>query len=99
MLKKIIKDLVQEGMKVRAYYQLWLTLSRDAFPDYEDIINQSNYSDFYQTSRVGNYNLIFISLGKIFDTSARTSGIKNLKNALKKTKRTDLESYIEKELG
>lgn len=96
---KVIKDLVQEGMAARASYQIWSALRQEAFPDYEDTLNQPDYRDFFSTSSSAHFKLIFISLVKIFDFGSKTSSIDNLKKALKKANRVDLVTYIEEKLG
>ena len=98
MLKKMIKDLVQEGMAARASYQVWFVLRQEAFPDYEETIKQRDYCDFFDLSGSAHYKLIIISLAKIFDTNKKVSSINNLKKALKQAKRYDLETYIALEL-
>ena len=99
MHKDIITSLVQEGMAARASYQIWSALRQDAFPDYEETLKQRDFYTFFRTSSSAHFKLIFISLGKIFDSDSRTSSIENLKIALKRANRVDLESYIEEKLG
>ena len=99
MPEDIIKDLVQEGMAARASYQIWSALRQDAFPDHVETLKRPDYYAFFSTSSSAHFKLIFISLGKIFDSNSRTSGIETLKKALKKANRVDLETYIEEKLG
>ena len=96
---KVIKDLVQEGMAAKASYQIWSALRQDAFPDYEDILKQPDYYDFFSASSPAHFKVIIISLGKIFDSSQGTSKIDYLKEALNKANRDDLVTYIEEKLG
>ena len=98
---KVIKDLVQEGMAAREYYQIWsaLRLRQEDFPYYKDTLMHPDYRDFFSTSSTAHFKLIFISLGKIFDPRPKTSSIHNLKKALKKANRVDLVTYIEEKLG
>ena len=86
-------------MAARASYQIWSALRQDAFPDYEETLRQPDYYAFFSASSSAHFKLIFISLGKIFDSRAGTSSIEDLKKALKKSERLDLVTYIEEKLG
>ena len=96
----IIKDLVQEGMEARASYQVWSVLRKKEFFDrHEEILTNSDYYDFFSASGTAHFKLIFLSLGKIFDSGRRRASIENLKRSLEKANRKELVTYIEKNLG
>lgn len=96
----IIKNLVQEGMAARASYQIWSALRKqESFDQYEEILTGDDYKAFFNTSSSTHFKLIFISLGKIFDSDSRTSSIETLKKALEKADRVDLVTHIEEKLG
>lgn len=98
--EEIIKELVQEGMEARASYQVWAALRKKEFFDqYEEILTNSDYYDFFSASSTAHFKLIFLSLGKIFDSGRRPASIENLKRSLEKANRKELVTYIEKNLG
>lgn len=97
MLHKIISDLIEEGKSAKAHFQIWWTLLNLALPEYYDAMNDKEYVDFFHATNSGNYKLFYISLSKIYDPDANTSGMRSLKTALEKNGRTDLKQYVESE--
>ena len=81
-LDKVIRDLIDEGIAAKAHFQTWWALRNVALPTYYETMNHYEYVDFFHASNSGHYKLISISLSKIFDPDAKTSGIRSLKNAL-----------------
>jgi len=95
---KILDHLVEEANAARAYFQVWWALRNLALPQFYDTMNDSNIVQFFHASNSGHYKLIFVALGKIYDSDTRSAGIAELKTKLRAEGRDDLASKLEIDL-
>jgi hypothetical protein len=96
---KILDHLVEETNAARASFQVWWALRNHALPEFFDTMNDSKLIQFFHASNSGHYKLIFVALGKIYDSDTRSAGVAELKNALRADGRHDLADTIEKDLA
>lgn len=80
---EILQHLIDEASAARAHYQVWWALRNLALPDFYDTMNDPAYVQFFHASNSGHYKLIFVAIGKIYDSDSRSAGISELKAALR----------------
>lgn len=78
----ILEPLIEETNAARAHYQVWWALRNLALPDFYEAMNDRRYVQYFQASNSGHYKLVFVALGKIYDSDTRSAGIRALKAAL-----------------
>lgn len=100
-LEELLWRIGHTVMVAYAHYETWFTLrgKGKALPKYYEDMNDHRYVDFFYAVNSGNYKLIFIELGCLFDTDDRSASIRNLKVELNKIGRNDLVQHIEQRLG
>lgn len=81
--QEILHSLIEEANAAKAHYQVWWALRNLALPDFYSTMNNEKIRLFFHASNSGSYKLIFVALGKIFDTDTRASGLRSLKAALR----------------
>jgi hypothetical protein len=96
---KILDHLIEEANAARAHFQVWWALRNLALPEFYDTMNDSRLVQFFHASNSGHYKLIFVALGKIYDSDTRSAGIAELKNRLRLEERGDLADKIEEDLA
>jgi AbiU2 len=96
---EIIKHLVDEGNVACAHFQIWWALRNLALPDYYDTMNDQDYVQFFHASNSGHYKLIFVALGKIYDSDTHSAGIPELKNALRAEGHPTVADKLEADLS
>jgi hypothetical protein len=95
-LKTLLIRMSDSANAAQAYYQIWFTLRGQgkAIPEYYDDMNDYRYVDFFHAINSGNYKLIFLELGCIFDSDTRTASFRNLKTALAAEGHNDIVNDI-----
>ena len=96
---KMLDHLIDEANAARAHFQVWWALRNLALPDFYDTMNDSGYVRFFHASSSGHYKLIFVALGKIYDSDTRSAGIMELKSALRAEERDDVAAKLESDLA
>lgn len=96
---EIIRSLVEEGNVAKAHFQVWWALRNLALPDFYSAMNEESVRLFFHASNSGHYKLMFIALGKIFDSDTRSSGIRSLKDALRSEGRGQVADQLEADLA
>lgn len=96
---KILDHLIEEANAARAYFQTWWALRNLALPEYYDTMNDSTIVQFFHASNSGHYTLIFVALGKIYDSDTRSAGLPELKKALSAEGRDDLANKLADDLS
>lgn len=96
---KILDHLIDEANSARAHFQVWWALRNLALPDFYDTMNDSGYVQFFRASNSGHYKLIFVALGKIYDSDTRSAGIAELKSALRAEGRDVVADKLESDLA
>lgn len=91
---EILQHLIDETNVARAHYQVWWALRNLALPEFYDTMNDHRYVRFFHASNSGHYKLIFVALGKIYDSDTRSAGIRELKTAL----RADMHASVAEKL-
>ena len=97
--RAIVEKLNEEGLAARAHFQIWWALRHLALPDFYDAMNDYSYVNFFHASNAGHYKLFFLALSKIFDRDARTSGISNLREALRREGHSSIADQLDKRLA
>lgn len=97
--KEIVAHLVEEANSARAHYQVWWALRKLALPDFYDTMNDHSYVLFFHASNSGHYKLIFVALGKIYDSDTRSAGIRELKAALRTEGHAAVVDKLERDLS
>jgi hypothetical protein len=100
-LRDLLNRIADSANAAQAHYQIWFTLRGNgkALPSYYNDMNDHRYVDFFHASNSGNYKLMFLELGCLFDTDTRAASFRNLKEALKKEGRHDLIERINTKLS
>ena len=57
----------EEAKKSRMYFHTWWGLVNRALPEHASTINDWSYVDFFHAAKSGFFELIFVSLSKLFD--------------------------------
>lgn len=97
--QEIIHTLVEEGNAAKAHYQVWWALRNRALPDFYSVMNNESVRLFFHASNAGHYKLMFVALGKIFDSDSRASGLRALKKALRSEGMGPVADQIEADLA
>ncbi|NPU93973.1 MAG: hypothetical protein HPY82_18845 [Gammaproteobacteria bacterium] len=100
MIDELILRMADSANAARAHYQIWFTLRGEgkALPDYYSVMNDHRYVDFFHAINSGNYKLMYIELGCLFDTDSRAASFRNLKIELKNKGQENLVADIDKQL-
>ncbi|MBB6186664.1 hypothetical protein [Rhodanobacter sp. MP7CTX1] len=96
---KILGHLIDEANAARAHFQVWWALRNLALPEFYDTMNDSKYVQFFHASNSGHYKLVFVALGKIYDSDTRAAGIAELKSALRAEGRADVADKVQRDLA
>ena len=96
-LWKVLQRVRSEASAARAFFHTWKALEI-ALGDTRLLATMNNYRyvDFFIVTMRGNFRLFFLSLGKIFEKSSRTLGLKCLANTLRSHGHVDLAEEIDK---
>jgi hypothetical protein len=94
-LKALLKRVSDSANAAQAHYQIWFALRGEgkALPSYYDVMNDYRYVDFFHAINSGNYKLMYIELGCLFDSDSRSASIRNLKIELENS---GLNNLVEK---
>ena len=100
-VENLLARIIDSANAAQAHYQIWFTLRGHgkALPDYYNDMNDYRYVDFFNASNSGNYKLMFLELGCMFDPDSRTASFRNLKTALESHGRSDLVALINDRLS
>lgn len=100
-LENLVRRIADSANAAQAHYQIWFTLRGEgkALPRFYDDMNDSRYVDFFHATNAGNYKLMFIELGCLFDPDNRAASIRNLKATLHQEGRGDLVNRVEASLA
>ena len=96
---QILQHLIDETNAVRAHYQVWWALRNLALPDFYDTMKDVRYVQFFHASNSGHYKLVFVALGKIYDSDTRSAGIRELKAALRAEGHSSVADKLEADLA
>lgn len=96
---EIVRTLLEEGNVAKAHYQVWWALRNLALPNFYSEMNEQDVRLFFHASNSGHYKLMFVALGKIFDSDARASGIRTLKDALRAEGKGQVADQLEAQLA
>lgn len=96
---EIIHALVEEGNVAKAHCQVWWALRNLALPKFYPDMNDESVRLFFHASNSGHYKLMFIALGKICDSDSRASGLRSLKDALRREGQATLAGQLEADLA
>lgn len=95
----IIHTLIEEGNVAKAHSQIWWALRNRALPDFYHVMNNEGVRLFFHASNAGHYKLMFVALGKIFDSDSRASGVRALKETLRSEGKVSVANQIEADLA
>lgn len=100
-LEECFRDVRNSANAAMAYYQIWFTLRGEgkAIDTYLDVMNDTSYFDFFHAANIGNYKLMFIEAGCLFDSDPRSKSIKTFKQLLTKNNLTTLENLLDERLS
>lgn len=100
-VENLLTRIVDSANAAQAHYQIWFTLRGNgkALPAYYDDMNDYRYVDFFHASNSGNYKLMFLELGCLFDPDTRAASFRNLKASLEANGRNDLVVQINDRLA
>jgi hypothetical protein len=96
---EILDHIIEETNAARAHYQTWWALRNLALPDFYDTMNDDSYVQFFHASNAGHYKLIFVAIGKIYDSDTRSAGIRELKSALRAERHGAIADKLEADLA
>ncbi len=96
---RILDHLIDEANAARAHFQVWWALRNLALPEYYNTMNDPKIVQFFHASNSGHYKLIFVALGKIYDSDTRSAGVAELKKTLRAEGRDDLADKLEEDLS
>lgn len=95
----ILFHLIEEATAATTHFQVWWALRQRALPEFYDTMNDPEYVEFFHASNSAHYKLIFVALGKVFDTDTRAAGVAQLKVALKAQGMSAVVEAIEAEMA
>jgi hypothetical protein len=90
-----LERLIEEANVAEAHFQTWWALRNRALPEFYEVMNESSVREFFIASATGHFKLIFVALGKIFDSDTRAASVRTLRLELEK----DGHGQIAVELG
>jgi hypothetical protein len=93
-LVNVLQVVQDDANAARAHFHTWWALCNLARPQYSDVMNDEQYSDFFKTSTSGHYKLIFASLTKVFDRYSSVAGFEKLRQLLHESERRDLAKIL-----
>jgi len=95
-LRKLLMRMADTANAAQAHYQIWLTLRGEdkALPEFYKDMNDHRYVDFFHANNSGNYKLIYIELGCLFDSDTRTASFRNLKCLLEENGFSEIVNRI-----
>ena len=64
---QVFQRVQEEAKKSRMYFHTWWGLVNRALPEHASTINDWTYVDFFHAVNFGFFELIFVSLSKLFD--------------------------------
>ena len=64
---QVFRRIQEEAKKSRMYFHTWWGLVNRALPEHASTINDWSYVDFFHAANSGFFELIFVSLSKLFD--------------------------------
>lgn len=95
-IRALLKRMSDSANAAQAHYQIWFTLRGHgkALPEYYDDMTDFRYVDFFHASNSGNYKLMFLELGCLFDSDTRAASFRNLKTSLTAEGHNDIVNCI-----
>jgi hypothetical protein len=81
-LRNILYKIIDSHTAATAHYQIWFTLRNKALPEFFQTMNNQDYLDFFHAANSGNFKLMFVEIGNLFDSDSRSSSVANLKKCL-----------------
>ena len=96
----MLRRVADSANAAQAHYQIWFTLrgAGQALPEYYQEMNNGSYVDFFHAANSGNYKLMYIELGCLFDTDPKSTSIRNLKALLTEQGHNHYVNKIDAEL-
>ena len=95
-LIRVLQVVREDVIGARSHFHTWWTLRTLGRPEYQDVMNDDRYADFFNVSISGHYKLIFASLARVFDRYSSVAGVAKLKLLLVESERRDLARSLSK---